>query len=315
MTEPPDFTRALLRASGAATLAVAARRLARAGVPVCPCAPDGKQPITPHGFRDATTRVAEVEAWWSRTPEANLGVPTGGTSGMVVVDVDVHGRADGRIAFDRASRAGLVGGWALLVRTPSGGLHAFYAATPGVEQRSWQAAAAGVDFRGDGGYIIVPPSARVIDHVPTRYEVVSASADRAHLDAAELRELLDPRPEPATLRIGVEAQGADVARLAAWVAGRDEGERNRSVFWAACRLAENGVPASNALDVLTTAASQAGLSEREITTTVRSAYRLVPPAPRWPSRPDPPTGGERSAGWFERQRNPPPAACQRGRGM
>ena len=91
---------------------------------------------------------------------------------MVVVDVDVHGRADGRIAFDRASRAGLVGGWALLARTPSGGLHAFYAATPGVEQRSWQAAAAGVDFRGDGGYIIVPPSVRVIDHVPTRYEVV-----------------------------------------------------------------------------------------------------------------------------------------------
>ena len=62
MTEPPDFTRALLRASGAATLAVAARGLARAGVPEFPCASDGKQPITLHGFRDATTRVAEFEA-------------------------------------------------------------------------------------------------------------------------------------------------------------------------------------------------------------------------------------------------------------
>lgn len=315
MTEPPDFTRALLRASRAATLAVAARNLALAGVPVFPCAPDGKQPITPHGFRDATTRVAEVEAWWSRTPEANLGVPTGGTSGMVVVDVDVHGSADGRIAFDRASRAGLVGGWALLVRTPSGGLHALYAATPGVDQRSWQAAAAGVDFRGDGGYIIAPPSVRVIDGTVARYEVINARADLGCLDAARLREFLDPRPEPAAVRGGAGLRGNDVARLAAWVAGRGEGERNRSLFWAACRLAENGVPTSDALDVLTTAASQAGLSEREITTTVRSAYRLVPPAPRSPSRPDPPTGGARSAVWFERQRNPPPVASQRGRGL
>ena len=61
--------------------------------------------------------------------------------------------------------------------------------------------------------------------------------------------------------------------------GRGEGERNRGLFWAACRLAENGLPASDALDVLTAAASHAGLAEREIVTTVRSAYRTVHPAP------------------------------------
>ena len=71
----------------------------------------------------------------------------------------------------------------------------------------------------------------------------------------------------------------DGRRLAAWVAGRGEGERNRGLFWAACRLAENGLPASDALDVLTAAASHAGLAEREIVTTVRSAYRTVHPAP------------------------------------
>ena len=64
-------------------------------------------------------------------------------------------------------------------------------------------------------------------------------------------------------------------RLAAWVADRAEGERNRGVFWAACRLAENGLAPSEALDVLAAAGGQAGLSEREVTRTVRSAYRTV----------------------------------------
>lgn len=303
MLAPPDFAAALLLASGASSLAVAARSLALAGVPVFPCASNGKQPITPHGFRDATTNVALVEAWWLRSPEANLGVPTGAVSGMVVVDVDVHGRVDGRIPFDRAERAGLVDGWALLARTPTGGMHAFYSATPDVEQRSWQAAAAGVDFRGDGGYIIVSPSMRVIDDVPVRYDVTDTSPVRAHLDAALLREFLDPRPKPATARTSVELQRTDVMRLASWVAGRGEGERNRSLFWAACRLAENGMPALDALAVLTDAASRAGLSEREITTTVRSAYRIVPPAPRVQSRSERPTGPASSMGWFERRGN------------
>ncbi len=85
------------------------------------------------GFHDATTDIGRVEAWWSRTPEANLGVPTGAVSGMVVVDVDVHGPVDGRQAFARAERAGLVDGWGgLLVETPpTGGLHAYFAATVG----------------------------------------------------------------------------------------------------------------------------------------------------------------------------------------
>lgn len=276
MPETTDFTRALVRASGASTLAAAARHLAVAGVPVFPCAPLGKYPYTPRGFHDASTDPAQVGAWWARIPDANLGVPTGAVSGMVVVDVDVHGPTDGRLAFESAAKAGLVGGWSLLVRTPTGGMHAYYRARPGVEQRSWQAARAGIDFRGDGGYIIVSPSVRVIDDVPIRYEITHISdAAAAGLDSARLRDFLDPRPGPflrpgrALVRVG------DVERLASWVAGQGEGERNRSLFWAACRLAENGVAASDARDVLVAAARQPGFDEREIARTVNSAYRRV----------------------------------------
>src|SRR5699024_9806749 len=88
-----------------------------------------------------------------------------------------------------------------------------------------------------------------------------------------------PRPPGRPPSRGV-AREADVSRLAAWVATRGEGERNRGLFWAACRLAESGVPASDGLDVLSAAAAEAGLGEREIATTVRSAYRTAAPGTR-----------------------------------
>lgn len=264
------------------SLPEAAGMLAAAGVPVFPCVPGGKQPATEHGFHDATTDPERVAAWWGRWPGANIGVPTGAASGLVVVDVDVHGPVNGFAAFERAEYAGLIAGWAVMVDTPSGGMHAYYLATPDVTQPCWQAARAGVDFRGDGGYVIVAPSRTVSDGELISYRVRLVNTEPAGaLDAERLRDFLDPRPAPAVSpasgpRAGWE-RDADASRLAAWVANRAEGERNRGLFWAACRLAENGIRPSETLDVLSAAASRAGLADREITATVRSAYRTVHP--------------------------------------
>lgn len=290
----------LRRVAGSRPVSVVARELAAAGVPVFPCLPGGKRPLTMHGFHDATTNLEQITAWWREHPEANLAVPTGARSGVVVVDVDVHGPVDGYRAFERAHRAGMVSGWQLLVATPSAGMHAYYPVTTGREQRSWQAARAGIDFRGDGGYIVVPPSTVSTGGTIAGYRVrrINSGATSV-LDSDRLREFLDPRPAPsATSSRGVE-RSADVSRLAAWVAGRGEGERNRGLFWAACRLAENDIPAPEALDVLTAAATEAGLGEREITATVHSAYRTVQPRPQTSSRVQ---DGSSPAmdGWFSR---------------
>ncbi len=253
--------------------------LVAAGVPVFPCVPGGKRPATVHGFRDATTDPEQVTAWWRRWPGANIGVPAGAASGLVVVDVDVHGPVSGFAAFERATYAGLTDGWTVMVDTPSGGMHAYYPATPGARQPCWQAARAGVDFRGDGGYVVTPPSVVPSDGEPLRYRVRTANTEPAGvLDAEQLRDFLDPRPTPAPRAPVRLEREADASRLAAWVANRAEGERNRGLFWAACRLAENGIRPSDALDVLSAAAGRAGLAEREITATVRSAYRTVHPA-------------------------------------
>ena len=280
MPDAFDVLAALIRVDRTPNLAAAARSLAAAGVPVFPCEPDGKRPLTRRGFLDATSNPRQVAAWWSRTPDANIGLPTGAPSGVVVVDIDVHGSVDGRAAWRRASAEGLVDGASLLVRTPTGGAHAYFPAAFGTEQRSWQAAGAGVDFRGDGGYIIAPPSRRTIDGTLRRYEIADIAAHSVGpVDAARLRDFLDPRPDPPTRNSDAVTATVDAERLAAWVASRGEGERNRGLFWAACRLAENGTPPTDALDALGPAAAQAGLSDREITTTVRSAYRATKPAP------------------------------------
>src|SRR3954470_11924762 len=145
------------RVAAERTLAGAAIRFANLGIPVFPCVPGGKQPLTPNGFHDATCSARAVHHWWQRTPDANIGLPTGASTGILVVDIDVHPGGSGFAAFERARAEGLAGSWGWVVRTPSGGIHAYYPAGTDHEQRSWQIPSVHVDFRGDGGYVIAPP--------------------------------------------------------------------------------------------------------------------------------------------------------------
>ncbi|UOR02429.1 bifunctional DNA primase/polymerase [Leucobacter allii] len=254
----------------------AAMRLAEVGVPVFPCVPGEKRPLTRHGFHEASADLAQVVAWWRRWPAANIGIPTGTPSGVDVVDVDRKPDGNGFDAFGRARRAGLVGGWVAAVRTPSGGAHFYYPADPDLPQPSWQAATARVDFRGTGGYVIVPPSAVTTDHGPAGYSL-TAGGDREPrpVDATALRDFLDPRPEPAVHRARGPVRSEDAKRLADWVGMRAEGERNRGLFWASCRLAEAGLSLPEMVDALAPTGERAGLPPREVETTIRSAYRSV----------------------------------------
>lgn len=259
--------------------ATAARMFAASGVPVFPCVPSGKRPLTRHGFHDATTEPAQVGSWWRRWPDANIGIPTGAASGLVVVDVDVHPTGTGYAPFRDAHERGLASGWAALVRTASGGLHAYFPSDPSRAQPSWQATRVHIDFRGDGGYIIAPPSrvTRPGGSVRAYVLIVAAGTPSSPVDASRLRDFLDPRPPAAVPRPEGVRRSADAPVLAGWVAARGEGERNRGLFWAACRLAEAGTTPADALDTLGPAAEQAGLGSVEIAATIRSAYRVTHP--------------------------------------
>jgi hypothetical protein len=280
---------------------MAAQRLADAGIPVFACVPGGKRPLPgSRGFLDATTKPTLINTWWKRVPTANLAIPTGRASGVVVVDVDVHG-VNGFEALRRARAAGLLPVPLALVRTPSGGMHLYYPADPGTGQRSWQVARAGIDFRGDGGYIITPPSAVSVNGLRRAYAVAELHADSQPVDAAALRSFLDPKPaEPPRTYRPVLSSADAVGRIVSWVGTLVEGERNRGLFWAACRLAEHGLTPADAYGALRDPAQTVGLSEREVAVTVRSAYRTARPAPAG-------TALASSAGSFVR-RDPQPAS-------
>ena len=128
---------------------------ARRGWPVFPCLPGQKIPATTHGFRDATTDEQQITAWFTRHPGRNLAIATG-APGPDVLDVDQHGPdGTGFAAYARLRRAGLLTGASAYVRTPSGGLHAYFT---GTAQRNGHLPDHHLDFRSHGGYILAPPS-------------------------------------------------------------------------------------------------------------------------------------------------------------
>jgi hypothetical protein len=137
----------------------AALRYAAKGKPVFPCR-SNKQPYTSTGFKAATTDPEQIQQWWSTNPDAWVGMPTGAVSGIVVADLDRKNGVDGWDNFRDLQRNYHDDSDTQTAITPSGGYHFFYR-HPGPEYRIKSTAgqiAPGVDIRGDGGYVIVPPS-------------------------------------------------------------------------------------------------------------------------------------------------------------
>ncbi|WP_179206837.1 bifunctional DNA primase/polymerase [Microbacterium esteraromaticum] len=254
-------------------LGAAAAVYAAAGIPVFPCAPGQKHPLTAHGFQDASTDPAQIDAWWQRYPTANIGIPTGTV--VDVLDLDVHATGTGYPILRVLQREGLIGGWEQAVRSPSGGLHLYYPSDPDRQPRSWSRGRAHVDFRGTGGYIIAPPSTVTTDHGDRRYEIIARGRVPRPVDADGVRDLLTPTPGPRPATGPIARRETSVERLADWVAGLAEGNRNAGLFWAACRLAEAGLPEPDTFGVLEPAATAAGLESREIAATIRSAHRAA----------------------------------------
>lgn len=265
-------------ASSSDSLAGAALVFASTGVAVFPCAPGSKEPLTAHGFKDASADPARVASWWRKVPDANVGLPTGAPNAVDIVDIDVHGEASGFAAIAKAREADLVGSWVWCVRTPSGGMHVYFPHPVGLEQRSWQSPRSHIDFRGDGGYVIAPPSRIEVDGTERRYEVVAvASHVPGPVDADRLRRFLDPSTPPRRPGYAPARGGADPEALAYVVRNAPVGGRNSALFWAACRMVEGRFDYSSTVGALGSAAVHNGLSPRETERTVISAFERTAP--------------------------------------
>jgi Bifunctional DNA primase/polymerase, N-terminal len=237
------------------------------GWPVFPCLPGEKLPATRHGFKDATTDPERIQAWWARHPASNVAIATG-HPGPDVLDVDQRGEAgSGFPAFNRLRREGLLTGVSALVRTPSGGLHGYFA---GSDQPSGRLPLHHLDFKAAGGYVLAPPS-----HVAGRpYTLITRRDGGGGLDWRAVTDLLEP-PQPR--REPRAEHPSEVSHLADWVAGLQKGNRNAGLYWAARRAIEAG--RADALETLAGAAISAGLPEPEVSRTLHSARRGARPRP------------------------------------
>src|SRR6266478_3065554 len=85
-TAARDVKRGPSQAGISGALLEAALGYGEGGIPVFPCNPDNKKPLTEHGFKDATTDPEKIRSWWREHPQAMIGVPTGPASGIFVID-------------------------------------------------------------------------------------------------------------------------------------------------------------------------------------------------------------------------------------
>ncbi|WP_440219828.1 bifunctional DNA primase/polymerase [Dietzia sp. MNB45] len=243
----------------------AAIQYAQRGWPVHPLVVGGKTPATAHGFKDATTDLAQVESWWAQA-DYNIGLAV--PPGYVVVDEDPrNGGAESiRRLVDELGPVPPT----LIARTRAGGYHYWFRSYLAPEQTSGSLGA-GVDVKIAGkGYVVAPPS-RV---EPGEYEWVE-TAEVAHLPSTWTKRLRRaPRPRPTAVTDPTLAE-AMISWHCQVLSHAVPGSRNADLYRAARTLAERGCLTADAERRLAVVADDLGLDGHEIARTIGSAAGAV----------------------------------------
>jgi hypothetical protein len=242
-----------------------ALRYLRSGLSVIPVAgkaytqdsdDSAKRPLikwTPYQHRRPTEK--EVRYWWSRLPQAGVGIVTGKVSGIVVVDFD----SEEAIRF--ANEKGLLD--TVVVKTGRG-LHAYYR-YPENQQvgNSVNIMGMKIDIRGDNGYVIAPPT---VHPNGQRYQFLQGKA----IGEIPLREL----PE-IFLTAGSNGNGAKLTPLKDLYKGVGEGERNNSLARLVGSWLNDGLSYEECLRMALLWNSQnvPPMEESEVERTVKSVFK------------------------------------------
>lgn len=257
--------------------------------PCFPCLAN-KRPLTEHGFKDAVRDPDAARRLFQRPGAAMIAVPTGPASGLAVVDLDIkHGGAG--LEWQAANMHRLP--QTRTHRTMSGGRHLLFEYPAGRHVRnSASRIAPGVDVRGEGGYIIAPPS--------PGYSIEDASMPAPMPDW--LLDLIDPPASPSPPRPALLARArshgdgspyglAALDRECAAIAGAADGGKHDALnkgaysiggLVAAGELAEGAAMAAltGALDAIRHRCEDQRAAERTLTQAFeagKAAPRQAPP--------------------------------------
>ncbi len=268
-----------------APLMQAALALVKHGWPVFPCRTD-KKPRVKGGFKAASTDLQQVKACWEKWPDASIGVPTGAVTGFFVLDVDLpHGPAS--LATLEAEHGALPG--TAEQCTGGGGRQLlFQMPTDMTIKNSAGALGKGLDVRGDGGYIIVPPSGHPSGG---HYAWTSPKGTPPATPPQWLLDLVDKQPpkKPVSKNIPASGNTTEYGRKAlenecAGLAMTGKGGRNQALNDAAFALGQlvagGEIGQKEAETELLNAALQSGLPESEALKTLASGLQAGLKEPR-----------------------------------
>jgi hypothetical protein len=260
------------------------------------CDRPAKHPLVWHGVKDATTSPAQLQRWWQRWPDANIGLATG----IVFDALDIDGLQGMAALREHAPAVGRRHPGPL-VATGGGGWHYWYAPA-GFGNRPPRALTH-VDWRGLGGSVLAPPSRHASGG---RYRWLR-SLDQASLPEvpAALRALLQPQRPPASpsppsgfqpAQLGYPyARQALAAELAILAQARPRSRNrtlNRCAFKVYRYVAGGLLDEQQVTTALTTVAISLGLGAAEVHRTLASARTAARAFPRGlPARPDHGHGG------------------------
>jgi putative DNA primase/helicase len=271
-------------ASGKPDIAAAALSYVKIGKPIFPCNQLTKKPLVKRGFLAASLEPDQIARWWHQWPAASIGMPTGIASGLFVIDIDVGDDRDGLASLRQLEQAHEPLPATRTVRTGGGGLHLIfhYPRDLGFDLgNSAGKLGPGIDTRGEGGYVVLPPSG----HASGRwYQFDNMEAEIADLPEwiIELLHVVEqPRPVGSTQLPHINGETTPWGHAALdgildEMRSAQVGRRNHTLNRLAFRLGQvvaTGELSANATDHLADAARTTGLDEKEIRKTLDSGFQ------------------------------------------
>lgn len=247
--------------------------------PACPS--PAKHPLTPNGLNDATTDLEQIDRWWHRWPQANIGLRTGVTFDLLDIDgptgfselehlTSALGGEPEAIAVCESGRA-------------DGGRHYFVQPAGRKALAGGRTSPAGIDVKGDGGYVVGAPSRhisgsryRFVDGVQygtvtgtvpwaTVYDYLTTHAPKPVAPVADPRPFTNPAPTGTTGGFGNAVLERILDEMRSAVSGhRWDTFATECAFDVARGIAGGTLDRDHAQTALREAALAAGLNTAEV---------------------------------------------------
>lgn len=255
------------------------------------CTQDVKVPFLVGWQEKASSNILEIAQLWERYAGSGIGIATGKDSGVIVLDIDNHNGVDGQASLDLAQRKLGELPKTKEVITGSGGRHMYFRHPGGrVANRTGgkghMAGYPGLDVRGDGGYVVAPPT---VHPNGTAYVWTGTKETPiADLPPAWAVFLCDKvEAAPPSLFTASTAAAPEKDSAAFWLdrARLDArpGTRNDTGLWLACQLRDSGLSELEARSTMLEYAAMvtspdSPYRDSESLATLRQAYKDPPRA-------------------------------------